>query len=275
MDASEAVIAAPYIKSEMLTAIIEELQEGSSIQCFTRWTPQDIARRVSDLDCRRIVVEGGGTFWLNNRLHAKYYRFDDRVLVGSANVTGLGLGYPNRGNLEILCEPGSTFVQSEFETFLKQGSRKVSDDEFMIWQQCPVTEESVNAPTGQGWGADLRVWRPRARYPHYLWLYYIGKETSIVSEEQRDLAKLDLLALQIPQGLTKASFYAWVSLCLDASPLVESVRHFRGQTNNASAWDPIAEEWGISRAIAERWASTAAIWLRYFDPDGAFWGESP
>ena len=55
-----------------------------------------------------MVVERGGSFKLHARLHAKYYRFDDRVLVGSANMTASGLGYRHRGNLEILCEPGPT-----------------------------------------------------------------------------------------------------------------------------------------------------------------------
>ena len=188
-------------------------------------------------------------------------------------MTGLGLGYPDHGNLEILCEPGPTFVPSAFETLLKRDSREVSDDDFRIWQQCPVTEGTVPAPIEQVVDGDLGVWRPRTRNPSYLWLHYSGNEALIVSDEQRDRARLDVLTLEVPLALTEASFHDWVRLCLDASPFVESVRKFRGRTDT-SVWDLIAEEWGVSRAVAARWVSTAYNWLRYFDPCASFWRQS-
>ena len=117
--ATEAVIVAPYIKVGPLTTVLDQLRMGASVECFTRWTPLDIHMGVSDLECRTVVVDRGGAFRLHNRLHAKYYRFDDRVLIGSANMTASGLSYPRHGNLEILCEPGPPFVPVVFEAMLK------------------------------------------------------------------------------------------------------------------------------------------------------------
>ena len=105
--ATEAVIVAPYMKVASLTMVIDQLGRGASVECISRWTPLDIQTGASDLECRTVVVDRGGSFRIHNRLHAKYYRFDDRVLVGSANMTASGLSYPGRGNVEILCEPGS------------------------------------------------------------------------------------------------------------------------------------------------------------------------
>ena len=263
--ATEAVIVAPYIKVATLIMVMDQLHSEASIQCFTRWTPLDIRLGASDLDCRTVVLNRNGSFQLHNRLHAKYYRFDDHVLVGSANVTATGLSYPRLGNLEILCEPGPTFVAATFEAALRRGAKDVSDDDFKVWQQCQVLERIVQSSTIDATGSSLDEWVPQARNPGYLWLYYSGNETQIVSEEQRALAKLDLSILEVPPCLTSESFRDWVRLSLEASPFMDSVRNF-GRRTDAVVWDSVAAEWGVNRSTAARWVATAHNWLRFFDP---------
>ena len=107
-NAAEAIIVAPFIKVDALTLVLRQLHGEASLTCITRWTPLDIQAGASDLACRKLVSDRGGSFRLHNRLHAKYYRFDNRVLIGSANLTASGLSYAHVGNLEVLCEPGST-----------------------------------------------------------------------------------------------------------------------------------------------------------------------
>ena len=265
--ATEAVIVAPYIKVSPLTMVIDQLGTGASVECFTRWIPVDIQVGASDLDCRTAVVDRGGSFRLHNRLHAKYYRFDDRVLVGSANMTASGLSYPRRGNIEILCEPGRPFVPAVFEAVLKGESREVSDDDFRIWQRCPVIERELVPSIAALAENDLDEWIPQTRNPGYLWMSYSGNEAHIVSREQRALASLDLRTLQVPLGLTSESFHYWIRLSLHASPFMDSARQFGGRTN-AVVWDSVAAEWGVGRSIAARWVSTAYNWLKYFDLGG-------
>ena len=266
--ATEAVIVAPYMKVRPLTMVMDQLGTGASVECFTRWMPLDIQVGASDLDCRTAVVDRGGSFRLHNRLHAKYYRFDDRVLVGSANMTASGLSYPHRGNLEILSEPGPPFVPAAFEASLKRESRVVSDDDFRIWQQCPVIERGFVPSTEDIAESSLDEWKPQTRNPDYLWLYYSGNEAQIVSDEQRALSALDLRILEIPSGLTLELFRDWICLSLQASPFMDSVRQFGGRTD-AVVWDSVATEWGVSRSIAARWVSTAQNWLRFFDSDAS------
>ena len=265
--ATEAVIVAPYIKVSPLTMVMDQLRIGASVECFTRWIPVDIQVGASDLDCRTLVVDRGGSFRLHNRLHAKYYRFDDRVLVGSANMTASGLSYPHHGNLEILCEPGPPFVPAVFEAALKRESKVVSDDDFRIWQQCPVIELGFIPSTADGAESGLDEWKPQTRNPDYLWSYYSGNEAQIVSDEQRALSALDLRTLEVPPGLTSESFRDWICLSLQASPFLDSVRQFGGRTDTV-VWDSVAAEWGVTRSIAARWVSTANNWLKYFDLDG-------
>ena len=265
--ATEAVIVAPYIKVATLIMVMGQLHSEASIQCFTRWTPLDIRMGASDLDCRTEVVNRNGAFRLHNRLHAKYYRFDDYVLVGSANLTASGLSYPRHGNLEILCEPGPTFVAATFEAALRREAKEVSDDDFNAWLQCPVLERVSQPSTEDTAGSSLDEWVPQARNPEYLWLYYSGNEAQVVSEEQRPLAKRDLGILEVPPCLTSESFRDWVRLSLEASPFMDSVRNFGGRTD-AVVWDGVAAEWGVSRSTAARWVATAHNWLRFFDPSG-------
>ena len=262
--ATEAVIVAPYIKVATLTMVVDQLHSEASIECFTRWTPLDIQMGASDLDCRTVVVNRTGSFRLHNRLHAKYYRFDDHVLVGSANLTASGLSYPRFGNLEILCEPGPPFVAATFEAALRREAKDVSDDDFKVWQLCPVLERIVQPSTEDTAGSSLDEWIPQTRNPEYLWLYYIGNEDQIVSDEQRTLAERDLRILEVPPGLTEAAFRGWIRLSLEASPFMDSVKSFGGRAD-AMVWDSIAAEWEVSRSVAARWVSTAHNWLRFFD----------
>ena len=261
--ATEVVIVAPYIKVGILTAVLDQIHSVASLECFTRWTPLDIQMGASDLDCRTVVVDRGGSFRLHNRLHAKYYRFDDQVLVGSANLTASGLSYPRDGNLEILCEPGTPFVPAAFEVALRRESKNVSDDDFRVWQQCPVLERVAVQSPEEAAGVRLDDWIPQTRNPEYLWLYYSGDEEQIVSEEQRTLAQRDLGILEVPPGLTPESFSGWVRLSLAASPFIDSVSRFGGRAD-AVVWDSVAAEWGVSRSTAARWVSTAHNWLRFF-----------
>ena len=85
--ATEAVIVAPYIKEHSLLRLLEQLPHLERLTCVTRWLAGDIAVGVSDTAVRDLVRSFGGAFRLHPGLHAKYYRFDDAVLVGSANLT--------------------------------------------------------------------------------------------------------------------------------------------------------------------------------------------
>ena len=251
---------------------------------------------MSDIDCRTIIVERGGSFLLNNRLHAKYYRFDDHVLVGSANMTDSGLSHTRQGNLEILCAPEHQFNSVAFECALTQHSREVSDEDFSIWQQYSVIEpEHLLAARSERNRVDdiehidgniaernltenmksdiaeqnlidgsIEGWIPQTRNPRYLWLCYSGNEEQIVSHEQRVLASLDIRTLKVPAGLAVDAFHAWVSLRLQRSTFIDSIRQLEGQ-HDTVVWDSIANEWGVSRATAARWASTAYNWLKNFD----------
>ena len=263
-NATEAVLVAPYIKVDALETVLDELQADVSLECYSRWTPLDIQSGASDLECRTLGSNRGGSFHLCNRLHAKYYRFDDQTIIGSANLTASGLSYAHSGNLEILCEPSNDFDWYSFESVLRLQAWEVTDEEFLLWQESTAFEVS---PTNLGMhlaGGGLDNWKPQTRQPVYVWQSYIGMESQIPTPEQRELAKLDISTLAIPMGLSAEKFNAWIRSSLRASPFMDTLREL-SQKEEATAWDVVAQKWHVERGVAARWTSTAYNWLRYFE----------
>ena len=109
VDSQDVFVAAPYIKRETLAPLLDLVNRDAKLVCVSRWRRKEIALGVSDRECRELVVERGGEFRLHQALHAKYYRFGNVVLTGSANLTGAGMGYSPWPNLEILCPPWAGF----------------------------------------------------------------------------------------------------------------------------------------------------------------------
>ena len=261
--AERVVIAAPYMKADMLGIVLDHLSNEAEVECFTRWTPHDILVGSADTACRNVVIERGGAFYLNNRLHAKYYRFDERVLVGSANTTVAGLNYRQPGNLEILCEPGRSFDASTFENRLRTDAREVSEEELQFWLTCPVEAPTTTTIRADAIGTTFDDWKPLTRFPEYLWLVYCGQEDSVANREQRRRAQIDLATLRPPRDLTIERFYRWIEACLTASPFVDSVRKTEDESPSR-AWEILANEWNLDRRAVARTRSTAQNWMAHF-----------
>lgn len=261
--AERITIAAPYIKAALLEDLLVYVSNEVNLECFTRWTPKDILEGAADTACRNLVVARGGKFYLHNRLHAKYYRFNDQVLIGSANCTASGLNYKQIGNLEILCQPDQSFDKDEFEKQLRAEARELSDEEMALWLTCPVNAPTVNTTRGQILTNSLEDWKPLTRFPDYLWLIYSGKEIKALDPAQGERARADLKVLGAPQDLSQEQFARWMKTCLLAAPFVGSVLKVAGTTQE-DARQVLSNEWGLEASAAERARTTAENWIRYF-----------
>src|SRR5690348_16210342 len=90
---AEALICAPFVKLHALSRLLDVIDSAARIELFTRWRPEEVAAGVSDTSVLAVVEDRGGSVWLHDQLHAKVFRADGQVLVGSANVTGKALGW--------------------------------------------------------------------------------------------------------------------------------------------------------------------------------------
>ena len=258
-DTGHAVLAAPYIKEDSLRRLLDAAPRIESLTCVTRWSPSDLAAGASDAAVRGLVVSRGGSFLLHPTLHAKYYRFDDVVLIGSANITASGLGLAPNPNLEILSPPSDNFDSDAFEMLLLGQSRIVSDDEYTVWQSIPVVaHSSVVIPESL-----VSTWRPVTRDPRDLWLVYTGATEPALSESVRRQAIQDLSSVMAPSGLNRHAFSCWVSAALLASPFVSDVRSISADAE-PRAFIQLGEVWSLAPGDARYAAETVRNWFSYY-----------
>ena len=256
--ATEAVIAAPYIKEPSLRRLLEHLPQLEQLICVTRWQAGDIAAGVSDTVVRDLVRSLGGAFRLHPSLHAKYYRFDDGVLVGSANLTDAGLGVGRIYNLEILARPGGDFDSVAFEQELMAGSRDIDDREFAAWNAIPVVGSAARA----GPDSTLLNWYPATRDPADLWEFYSGHREQLSLDNQRR-TEADLLVLGLPTNLDPCGFRHWVSAGMLSSSFVADVRRISA-ADEPGAFLQLGDDWGLEPGAARYAAETVRTWIAHF-----------
>ncbi len=263
--AQHLIIAAPYIKADAFTRVLADVSPAASLICITRWNPHDLVAGVSDTECRTIVAERGGSFRLHPSLHAKYYRIDDVILVGSANLTSSALGWSIQSNLEILCRPGDDFNVDAFQQFLFEGAREIGDKEFAHWESIAKigAQDTRNATGGQ---PRLDTWRPATRDFRNLELSYQGRKDEIASFDEQREARRDIQDLLIPPGLTDEQVRMWASACLLAAPFTNTVIQLHNM-DVPSASRSLSETYNLSVTEARRDMETVQNWLAFLTPE--------
>ena len=269
----DVVLAAPYITACALRKILQRVNDEASLTVITRWTQRDLAMGSSDVECRSIVKDLGGSFRLHPSIHAKYYRGGAAVLIGSANITRTALGWSQQANTEILCAPGDDFDSVSFETRLFDRSREVGDAEFAYWCKVQQTEVgSVNSEIAD-WGSTLAGWWPRTRDVANLERAYHGRREEIASPDEQRAAEADIECLQVPLGLETAEFRAWVATALLSAPFTQTVMEV-ADLDEAEAVGRVAAEWEANITDARRGCEAVQSWLMSLVPDALRTEES-
>lgn len=259
----DVLLVAPYTKLDTLTKVIDLIQPNANISLVTRWKPKEISSGVSDIECCPAIKERNGTFRLHPSLHAKYYRFDDKVLVGSANLTALGLGYFQNANLEILCPPFLEFDSTEFEQIVLSNSYEVTDAEYEVWVSLKANTPSPLLPEASEEHPSDFDWWPHTQDPEHLWFVYTGRTSQIASVDEQVLAGYDIGIIGIPPDLPRQAFDTWVTGHLLSSPFINAVLGLKDEEPRA-ARAKLAESWGMSRVDATRNMETAKAWIATF-----------
>ena len=260
--ARHLIIAAPYIKTDALTRILADVSEAASLICVTRWNPHDIAVGASDTECRAIVTKRGGSFQLHPSLHAKYYRIDDAVLIGSANLTRSAMGWSPQSNLEILCHPSDDFDTYAFQECLLENAREITDDEFACWESITQISVPSNRTATEGQPL-LDTWCPATRDPRHLELAYQGQTDNIASFDERQAALHDIQFLLIPPDLSNEQFRMWTSTCLFAAPFTNAVIQLHDM-EAISASRILSKTYSLGITEARRSMETVQNWIAFF-----------
>ncbi len=246
------------------------------LTCVTRWFPGELAAGVSDLGTYEIVKARGGRLLLRQDLHAKYYRADHRVLVGSANITHAALGWSVQPNLELLVEHGADahgFLA--FEEGLVRSAILV-DEELHSMVVSAVAGISVELEVGERYErftldrtpADLRSWVPSLRQPTELYRTYENAEDDSIATIARDAALADLAVLRPPAGLDLAAFERAIAATLLTLPVIEAIDRYAAEPRPFGVVRSLLQErLRCDRETAEGALQTLIRWLLHFHPD--------
>lgn len=231
----EVLLVAPFIKVSVIERLLKGIDKSIKVRCVTRWRPEEILAGVSDLDVWLLIRERlNSTLWLRSDLHAKYYRGDQQALIGSANLTNAALGWSKRSNLEILIHSDPI---TDFEQELFTGSVEVDDSLYQHIKQIVDALPTQIMPVLEDFAPELledddevlsipvEAWLPLLRHPENLYTAYIG-DWDQLGTGSRIAALSDLQALDIPKGLTRDQFEAYIGVQLLQKPIVRQVDQF-------------------------------------------------
>lgn len=280
----EAVLVAPFIKAPTIERLLSRLTGNIQVTCYTRWRIEEIGAGVSDLDVWHVLQKRDRSrLLLLDRLHAKYFRLDERVFVGSANLTSMALGWAPHENLELVCEgEGMTSDMLAFESALATqaivvDARLYRDFSSLIDSFPAGTPTIASDGTCERWttrdefrvSAPIheldRTWLPLCRTPEQLFSVYEGHADAMSSEGVAD-ALADLQRLSVPHGLPRDRFRCVVRGRLLVMDTIVALDEFLAQPRRFGE----VRNWLGVRLNApnpsQQW-QTLMRWLLHFFPD--------
>lgn len=268
-ESGPVLLVAPFIKATITQRLLGLVDAHREVRIYTRWRPEEVAAGVSDLEVLDIVSERPtAELWLCPILHAKYYRVGNRVLVGSANLTGRGLGWHVSPNLELLVpvEWQSALFQ-RFEAALVRAAVPATVElQKLLRTAVEALPASIpdEAPEEM---ASLEDWLPSTRHPENLYRAYRGDFAQLTAAA-REQTRVDLAAIQLPHGLSsEPAFRAAVSASMLQAPLIVELLRFgtvprRFGEVRSHLQERLSERRG-ERTSSEAWQTTFR-WLLYF-----------
>lgn len=272
----EVVLIAPFIKAEALNRTLQSLGADVSLLCVTRWLPSEIASGYSDLEIFEIVRTYHGSLWLRQNLHAKYYRSDERVLIGSANLTNSALSWTSDPNLEILVPiDNSTYDTRKFEEHVLSEAIEVNLDlyESMTaasesWPNLDIEYKLDDTVFPQDHPESLRIWVPISRFPTNLYKVYKDMNSDDLPELTREAGLRDLFVLQPPSGLDEELFNQTIGIILLTMPVFDLIDHQVATSQRFGAMrDMLRQKCEFTNDEASRAWQTLIRWIRHFLPD--------
>jgi hypothetical protein len=213
------LLAAPFVKRSVVESIVSRFDTAlTTFDLITRWRPDEIQAGVSDVDVYEVVAGLGGSVYLLDNLHAKYYRFGQRCLLGSANLTRAGMGFATDSNLEILVETEFDASSAVFEAELFTQSTHVDEATYEAFKDLQALLRTALVDDSQTPKLDLVHYL--SRNPAELWEAYLDVDMSGENVTARsDQQFLDLIG--IPPGVTcQKTFNQVVRVALSANSVV-------------------------------------------------------
>jgi hypothetical protein len=237
--------------------------------------PVEVAVGVCDLEIFDIVSSRqNAVLYIHPLLHAKLFRFDDMIFLGSANISRRALGWAAPANVEILIASSESAADLRaFENVVLTAAVRVDaalrDSVRLQVDALKITPPSIGEVFETETREIVSTWLPTCRAPDRLWNAYAGVETWRLVEAALTAAMDDLAALNLPAGLSREQFRQFVAATLQRMPLVQEIdlAAQRGLAPEAAAALISAAEGSddLAYSPAEMWEVLQA-WLMHFFP---------
>jgi hypothetical protein len=271
---SSILLVAPFIKASIIAKILAVIPDNIILKIVSRWIPDEIIAGVSDLEVWLLLKSHpNSTLYLCQNLHAKYYRFDDRCLVGSANLTAQALSWKSQCNLELLLPfsiKDDSLIEFEQEVFLQ--SFRVTDEIYHEYFNLveEIKEEFSKIIYLREDNANIYdSWFPSLRNPEELYLAYSGQLNSLTTMG-KELASRDLITLNIIPGLSLKAFQKYVALHLKQTKIVRTLDNYLDRPRRFGEMRKEISNFLLKENIdldsSYVW-QTLMRWLIYFLPD--------
>ena len=271
----DALIVAPFIRSEPFSRLLNSIPLGTETRVVTRWRPADLLAGASDLGVYDLAVSRKVSLYLRHDLHAKFFAADNMCLIGSANVTNTALGWRTPANFELLT-PVTRRADHiiEFEEALLAGAVRATAEQRDRLETLleklrglpTVIPKSEDGETAMGLLPPN--WVPRVMNPDELYSVYCGDRD--VSRTALQTMQEDLAQVGTVSGMDEEVFRAWVAATISQTPLVGRVIQLidnEGQVTEAGLGDLLAEIGVDARDYRTRDVlKVLERWLTYFLP---------
>jgi hypothetical protein len=247
----EVLLAAPYIKKGALKRILSSVSDDCSVRIVTCWNLQEIAVGASDLEIWELLRRRRQcSLELCPSMHAKYYRFDDICIVGSANLTGAGLGLREKSNLELLAHFSPSATKEFEEEIDDRISTSVTESMYLQYRKLLdqyedahpeiVQNDDAYSVPAEDVGSEVRDsgdefgdarpdssewWIPTLRHPEDLYRVYAGVPEDLTTATWEH-GSWDLRHFDLPEGLEKRTFEMEVRWQLLQKPVVQKIDSF-------------------------------------------------
>lgn len=216
---ARAVWIAPYAKKDAVEWLIEGMRVKSPLTLVTRWHPEDIARGVADTAVFDVVMaRPDSELLLHPSLHAKVFLCGDTVFIGSANLTGTGLGLMPNANVELSTriQPIPTSVRVFINRVIYESTTATLEIKAAIEEQASQYKRSRAGVATDSISPTDRLaqeWRPpwlfpQLRAPDRLFAAY--RDSDGLPTDVQENAFRDLAVLNPPPMLEPEQFHAWV-----------------------------------------------------------------
>jgi hypothetical protein len=278
---SRLMIVAPFVKRHAMQRVLEHTPDAVQLCVVTRWHLLELLNGVSDIEVWPLLRDRGDSLHLVPRLHAKIFANESDVLVGSANVTGAALGWSALPNDEVLVHPSSDEVQAvrDFAAGLRERSVEVDDATYLHYADLlasfprpTVQPEELELPQPEPQTPTV-LWLPESRDPQDVERLYEGATTMLTSSAHKGAAR-DLVALDVPPGLSLSMLRAHINLQLTQHPLVSYLRDHLVERRRFGEVAQLVGKWAhMERDDANNAWQTLMRWLLHFQPAAWTYGK--